>query len=99
MWVHVHVYVLNIPYTSIHSLMFLSQHMCIYTISTADNKAIAIPGGNFGNGVGPVHVTGLVCNGDEIALIDCFTVFTFFSLFCRSSSAAGVLCPRKCPIY
>ena len=58
-------------------------------------SALSIDGGNFGRGVGNIHLTGLACTGNETSLANCTIVRTFFSFFCSHDFDVGILCPSE----
>ena len=83
---------------SMHNLysdvIYIYIYEC-YNVYTSTGSAIAIDGGNFGFGLGSIHLSGLTCVGNETALSKCPITQTFFSLFCSHSLDVGVLCPRE----
>ena len=51
------------------------------------------PGGYFGQSTGPIHMTNVMCTGDEAAITDC-TFSTIHS--CDHSQDVGIYCQGSC---
>ena len=64
--------------------------MCISPIG-----AVARSSAVYGQGVGLVYVSGLMCNGTETALVNCTGANFSDTSVCPHSRDAGVMCQRK----
>ena len=54
--------------------------------------AIPVTDGRFGKGVGPVHMSNVRCNGDEMRLLDCSHSNGVGVTNCHHGRDAGVVC-------
>ncbi len=57
--------------------------------------AMAVTGGRFGEGTGPIWLSELQCNGTEDALVDCAKSTDWQSNDCEHVHDAGVVCSGK----
>ena len=56
--------------------------------------AVSVPGGRFGAGSGRIYLTGLLCTGNESALLDCPRAVSGVQ-GCGHSQDAGVACTGR----
>ena len=56
--------------------------------------SLPVKGAGYGNGVGPILLDNVVCNGAEANLLQC-THSPLFSTDCGHSEDAGVVCQGK----
>lgn len=69
-----------------------SLHTHTYTIV----GAVAVPGGYFASGTGPIWLSRVDCEGHEAKLVYCSSAFNVMqSGTCQHSSDAGVVCPQE----
>ena len=54
--------------------------------------AIPVTDGHFGKGVGPVHMSSVHCNGDEMSLLNCSYSNGVGVTNCHHGTDVGVVC-------
>lgn len=65
------------------------------SISSVCAGAIAVPGGGFGRGVGPIFLNKVKCAGHEKNLLQCQSSDAALHQKCGHSYDAGVICTSK----
>ena len=68
-----------------------------YTKLALDPFSLALSGGAYGTGAGPIYLKGMLCQGNEGNLTQCRTYDNFDSDYyaCSHSDDAAVICPRE----
>ena len=68
---------------------------CIWFELLSASDAVAVPGGVYGAGSGPVFISQLTCSGAEDSVLHCPVLQTIGLTPCDHSRDAGVRCVGK----
>ena len=72
--------------------MSLAQYIHVKSCCFSLITAIAVFGANFGQGIGPIFLDNVGCNGTESTLLSCSHRITSLH-YCSHLEDAGVVCP------
>ena len=71
--------------------------VCVFSLPPppSHSDAVAVPGGAYGPGAGPVFISQLTCSGEEDSVLHCQVLQTIGLAPCDHSRDAGVRCVGK----